>query len=177
MGRPWLDADEAAGADGAVERGDGRCDGIGAGPAVISGATLHPMEGEGGIVSGKDFMAAVSTPGDRYGPRTRLLWVEQTTNLEGGRVWPISAVRVNGMEALEHVAVDDRRLFDLSGIIRAREAHDLEIEFCAGDGLAGPGDVAPEEDRLVDAGAEVRDAGDDAGEGEARFELAIPGRQ
>jgi threonine aldolase len=63
-----------------------------AGPASISGATLHPMEGEGGIVSGKDFMEAVSTPGDRYGPRTRLLWVEQTTNLEGGRVWPISAV-------------------------------------------------------------------------------------
>jgi hypothetical protein len=53
------------------------------------------------------------------------------------QVWPISAVRVNGMEALEHVAVDDRRLFDLSGIIRACEAHDLEIEFCAGDGLAG----------------------------------------
>jgi threonine aldolase len=63
-----------------------------AGPAAISGATLHPMEGEGGIVSGKDFMEAVSTPGDRYGPRTRLLWVEQTTNLEGGRIWPMASV-------------------------------------------------------------------------------------
>jgi threonine aldolase len=63
-----------------------------AGAAAINGATLHPMEGEGGIVSGKDFMQAVNPPGDRYGPRTRLLWVEQTTNLEGGRVWPMASV-------------------------------------------------------------------------------------
>jgi threonine aldolase len=63
-----------------------------AGPAAISGATLHAMDGEGGIISGKAFMEAVHPAGDRYGPRTRLLWVEQTTNLEGGRVWPISTV-------------------------------------------------------------------------------------
>lgn len=64
-----------------------------AGPAAISGATLHPLEGEGGIVAPASFEAAIRPPGDRYGPRTRLLWVEQTTNLAGGRVWPLGTVR------------------------------------------------------------------------------------
>ena len=34
-----------------------------------------------------------SPPGDRYGPRTRVLWVEQTTNIAGGRVWPLETIR------------------------------------------------------------------------------------
>jgi threonine aldolase len=63
------------------------------GPAAISGATLHPLDGAGGIVAPADFEAAIRPPGDRHGPRTRLLWVEQTTNLAGGRVWPLDTVR------------------------------------------------------------------------------------
>ena len=54
------------------------------GPAAISGATLHGLDGEGGIVAPATFEAAINAPGDRYGPRTRVLWVEQTTNI-GGR--------------------------------------------------------------------------------------------
>jgi threonine aldolase len=64
-----------------------------AGPAAISGATLHPLDGEGGIVAPATFEAAIAPPGNRYVPRTRLLWVEQTTNLAGGRVWPRETVR------------------------------------------------------------------------------------
>ena len=37
--------------------------------------------------------AALSTPGDRYAPRSRLVSVEQTTNIAGGRVWPLEQVR------------------------------------------------------------------------------------
>jgi threonine aldolase len=62
------------------------------GPAALSGATLHGLEGEGGIVAPETFEAAIHPPGDRYGPRTRVLWVEQTTNLAGGRVWPLETV-------------------------------------------------------------------------------------
>ena len=51
--------------------------------------------------------------------------------------WPVEALRVNGVQVLEYATGDERRLFDLSGIIRAREAHDLEIEFRAGDELGG----------------------------------------
>ena len=32
-------------------------------------------------------------PGGRYGPRPRLVCVEQTTNMGGGRVWPLEQVR------------------------------------------------------------------------------------
>ncbi len=63
------------------------------GPAAISGATLHPLDGDGGIVAPEAFEAAIRPTGDRYGPRTRLLWVEQTANLTGGRVWPLETVR------------------------------------------------------------------------------------
>jgi threonine aldolase len=62
------------------------------GPAAISGATLHGLEGEGGIVEPATFEAAINAPGDRYGPRTRVLWVEQTTNIAGGRVWPPATI-------------------------------------------------------------------------------------
>ena len=34
-----------------------------------------------------------AAPGDRYGPRSRLVSVEKTTNKGGGRVWPLGAVR------------------------------------------------------------------------------------
>ena len=32
-------------------------------------------------------------PGGRYAPRTRLVCVEQTTNIGGGRIWPLEQVR------------------------------------------------------------------------------------
>ena len=36
---------------------------------------------------------ALRPAGDRYGPRSRLVSVEQTTNLAGGRVWPLEQIR------------------------------------------------------------------------------------
>ena len=72
-----------------------------AGPAAVNGATLHPLDGDGGIVSPRTFQDAIHPPGDRYGPRTRLVWVEQTTNLEGGRIWPIATIQ-DVMEVAGH---------------------------------------------------------------------------
>ena len=37
--------------------------------------------------------AAMRPPGDRYHPRSRLVSVEQTTNLAGGHVWPLAQLR------------------------------------------------------------------------------------
>ena len=36
---------------------------------------------------------ALRAPGDRYAPRSRLVSVEQTTNMGGGRVWPLDTVK------------------------------------------------------------------------------------
>src|SRR5437870_5375160 len=63
------------------------------GPAAISGAMLHPLDGDGGIFSAEQLEAALHHPGDRYAPRSRLVSVEQTTNVGGGRVWPLDSIR------------------------------------------------------------------------------------
>jgi threonine aldolase len=63
------------------------------GPAAMSGAVLNPLDGPGGMFDAAALKAALSTPGDRYAPRSRLVSVEQTTNIAGGRVWPLEQVR------------------------------------------------------------------------------------
>ena len=63
------------------------------GPATLSGAMIHALEGEGGIFDADTLAAALRPAGDRYQPRSRLVSVEQTTNMGGGRVWPLETVR------------------------------------------------------------------------------------
>jgi threonine aldolase len=63
------------------------------GPAAISGAMLSELDGEGGIYTPEELEAAIRPPGDRYGPRSRLVSVEQTTNYGGGRIWPLETIR------------------------------------------------------------------------------------
>jgi threonine aldolase len=58
------------------------------GPAAFAGAMLSPLDGERGMFAADALRAALRTPGDRYLPRSRLVSVEQTTNLTGGHVWP-----------------------------------------------------------------------------------------
>ena len=60
----------------------------GGGPAALSGAVLAAVDGEGGMFTAEALEAALFQPGNRYVPRSRLVAVEQTTNLAGGRVWP-----------------------------------------------------------------------------------------
>ena len=59
-----------------------------AGAAALSGAMLWPLDGEGGMFGGAELEAALRDPADRHQPRSRLVAVEQTTNMGGGRVWP-----------------------------------------------------------------------------------------
>jgi threonine aldolase len=62
------------------------------GPAAFSGAMICQLEGEGGMFSADALEAALRPAGDRYQPRSRLVSVEQTTNLGGGRVWSRAGV-------------------------------------------------------------------------------------
>jgi threonine aldolase len=62
------------------------------GPAQISGAILTALDGDGGIFTAAQVEAAVRAP-DLHAPRTRVVSVEQTTNLGGGRVWPLETIR------------------------------------------------------------------------------------
>ena len=51
------------------------------------------LDGDGGIFSAEQVEAGLREPGDRYLPRSRLVSVEQTTNMGGGRVWPLERSR------------------------------------------------------------------------------------
>jgi threonine aldolase len=74
----------------------------GGGPSALSGAVLAPVNGEGGMFTADALRAALFPPGDRYKPRSRLVCVEQTTNLGGGRVWPLPQLRGVLQVAAQH---------------------------------------------------------------------------
>jgi len=63
------------------------------GPAQNSQLMIHALDGDGGIFTGAQVEEAVRDPTNRYLPRSRVVSVEQTTNMGGGRVWPTESVR------------------------------------------------------------------------------------
>jgi threonine aldolase len=63
------------------------------GPAQLAGAMVRTLEGDRGVFEAAQVEAALRTPGDRHEPRSRLVSVEQTTNMGGGRVWPLETIR------------------------------------------------------------------------------------
>lgn len=63
------------------------------GPAQVSGLMIRTLDGDGGIFTASQLEAALRPPANRYMPRSRVVSVEQTSNLGGGRVWPASVVR------------------------------------------------------------------------------------
>jgi threonine aldolase len=63
------------------------------GPAQLAGLMVRVLDGARGVFSAAQLEAAVRPPRNRYMPRSRLVCVEQTSNLGGGTVWPASAVQ------------------------------------------------------------------------------------
>lgn len=71
------------------------------GPAALAGVNTRTLDGPRGIYDGSTVRAAIRPP-SRYVPRSRLLWVEQTSNLGGGAVWPLERIREVVGVAREH---------------------------------------------------------------------------
>lgn len=63
------------------------------GPAQLSGLMVRTLDGDGGVFTAAQLEAALRPDGNRYMPRSRVVSVEQTSNLGGGRVWPLFVVR------------------------------------------------------------------------------------
>jgi threonine aldolase len=85
------------------------------GPAALSGAVIATLDGEGGRFTAEQVRAALRPRGDRYQPRSRLVCVEQTTNLAGGHVWSLEQIRDVLGVAREHglrTHLDGARLFN-----------------------------------------------------------------
>jgi threonine aldolase len=63
------------------------------GPAQLSGVMIRTLEGDGGIFTPEQLEGAIRAKGDRYAPRSRLVSVEQTSNVGGGRIWPLETIQ------------------------------------------------------------------------------------
>jgi threonine aldolase len=71
------------------------------GPAQNASLMINAIDGDRGVFSGEQLRAAIR-PESRYLPRSRLVSVEQTTNMGGGRVWPLDTLRGVVEVAREH---------------------------------------------------------------------------
>jgi threonine aldolase len=113
------------------------------GPAQQAGLMIHPLDGDGGVFTAEQLEAALRQAGNRYLPRSRVVSVEQTTNMGGGRVWPLEtmqgvlgAARAHGLRA----HLDGARLMNAvvaSGVPAARYAGGFDtawLDFTKGLG-------------------------------------------
>jgi threonine aldolase len=145
------------------------------GPSALSGAVLVPVSGEAGMFTADALEATIFPAGNRYQPRSRLVSVEQTTNLAGGRVWPLDQVRAVLKVATRHglrTHLDGARLMNAvvaSGVQAAEWAREFGtawIDFTKGLGapvgavLAGSAELIEEAWRYKQMmGGALRQAG------------------
>jgi threonine aldolase len=144
------------------------------GPGALAGVNVQALDGPRGQYEAETVRAAIR-PDSRYMPRSRLVWVEQTSNLGGGSVWPlarIQAVTRAGRERGLATHMDGARLMNAvvaSGVAARDFAAPFDsawIDFTKGLGapvgaaLAGSGAFIAEAWRLKQQmGGAMRQAG------------------
>ncbi len=113
------------------------------GPAALAGVNVRPLDGPRGQYEAGTLEEAIRHPGDRYAPRSRLAWVEQTSNLGGGAVWPLGRVEAVTAAARRHgllTHLDGARLMNAvvaTGVPARTWAHGFDsawIDFTKGLG-------------------------------------------
>jgi threonine aldolase len=71
------------------------------GPAALCGALAYPIPGQRGVFTAAQLRAAIRPPSN-YHPRSRLVIVEQTSNMGGGSIWPLETIHEVCAVAGEH---------------------------------------------------------------------------
>jgi threonine aldolase len=61
------------------------------GPSALAGVGIHALPGDRGIYTAQKLRHAIRDD-SRYGPRSRLVEVEQTSNLGGGAIWSLEEI-------------------------------------------------------------------------------------
>jgi threonine aldolase len=146
----------------------------GGGPAALAGVNVQSLDGPRGQYDAATLEAAIR-PDNRHMPRSRLVWVEQTSNLGGGSIWPLAKVReVTDVARRRGLAthMDGARLMNAvvaSGVSASEWAAPFDsawIDFTKGLGapvgaaIAGPRDFIAEAWRLKQQmGGAMRQAG------------------
>lgn len=90
--------------------------------AVISGASIKELDGEGGIFTPEQVEAAVRD-NDYHSPQTRVISIEQTTNLGGGRIWPLDRIK-----EIAEVAEDNNLKMHMDGARMLNAAVAKEVD-------------------------------------------------
>jgi len=114
------------------------------GPAVHSGVVTRGLPGVGGRYTAEQVRAAYRVPAI-HSPRTRLLWIENTHNASGGRIWPLEEIGELHAVALEldlAFHLDGARLLNASvamGVDAAEISGRFDtVTLCLSKGLGCP---------------------------------------
>jgi threonine aldolase len=116
-----------------------------AGPALISGVQVCPIDTESGAIPVDTIRRSIRDSSDIHCPRTRLFCIENTHNMHGGRILPIDYLRGLRELSLERripIHLDGARIFNASaatGISPAEYASFADsVMFCLSKGLGAP---------------------------------------
>jgi threonine aldolase len=95
------------------------------GPGALAGVNVRPLDGARGQYDAATLEEGIR-PDFRHFPKSRLVWVEQTSNLGGGSIWPLERVRAVTDVARRHrlaTHLDGARLMNavVASGIAARE--------------------------------------------------------
>lgn len=113
-------------------------------PALLSGATVHTLQGSHGIITAEQVEAAIR-PGDHHFARSRLIVVENTHNRAGGTIFPVDEMKRIREVADRHdlsIHLDGARLWNASAAtgVDLRVWADLadSVSVCLSKGLGCP---------------------------------------
>ena len=131
--------------------------------AWLAGVQLNPVESDRGRLTAADVARAIR-PGDRHHSRTSLVWIENTHNMHGGVVVPLTtmqSVREMARERELPVHLDGARLWNASaasGIPLSDFAACADtVMVCFSKGLGCPiGSLLAGPQELIDAAWSVR---------------------
>jgi threonine aldolase len=111
--------------------------------AALSGVQLQVL-GTDGLFSADNVLAAIAPTNVHYAPTT-LVWIENTHNRGGGRIWPQAQIEAVARTARDHrlrVHIDGARLLN-AAVARSRPPHELaasadSTSICLSKGLGAP---------------------------------------
>jgi threonine aldolase len=114
------------------------------GPAVHSGVVTRGLPGVAGRYTAEQVRAAYRVPAI-HSPRSRLLWIENTHNASGGRIWPLEEIGDLHAVALEldlRFHLDGARLLNASAALGI-DATEISgcfdtVTLCLSKGLGCP---------------------------------------
>lgn len=113
-------------------------------PALLSGVQVRPIPGEGGVVT-PEILGATVRPENVHFARSKLLCLENTHNVAGGKIFPLEKFAAVAAEARRlglEVHLDGARLFnaEVATGIPAREwcHYAGTVSVCSSKGLGAP---------------------------------------